>query len=237
MKYFKNYKSCIVALSGGIDSAAVLKLAVDELGADNVAAATCVNPHVFNYEIKNAELIANTLRVKWYTFTSTPSEEFFENVPDKCYYCKKSVIGEIIKIAEKYGYQAVCDGSNIDDLDDYRPGMKILKEYGVFSPLLEAGMGKKDAETIAGKIDHPDIFFNTESCAATRIKTGRITEVRLEKIEKIEDKLRYTYPGIRVRDYGETAKIEFKIKRSLTELDREVIDNVVKKFFENVEFE
>ncbi|AEI14266.1 hypothetical protein Flexsi_0587 [Flexistipes sinusarabici DSM 4947] len=236
MKYFKNYKSCIVALSGGIDSAAVLKLAVDEMGADNVAAATCINSHVFNYEIKNAELIANTLGVKWYTFTSTPSEEFFENVADKCYYCKKSVIAEIFKIAEKYGYQAVCDGSNKDDLDDYRPGMKILNEYGVFSPLLEAEMGKKDAETIAGKICNAEIFFNTESCAATRIKTGRITEARLEKIEKIEDKLRYNYPGIRVRDYGETAKIEFKIIKHLTRLDREIIENVVRKFFENVEF-
>ncbi len=236
MKYFNDYKSCIVALSGGIDSAAVLKLAVDELGADNVAAATCTNPHVFNYEIRNAELIAKTLGVKWFTFTSTPSEKFFENVTDKCYYCKKSVIGEICKIADNYGYEAVCDGSNIDDLDDYRPGMKILNEYGVFSPLLEAGMGKKDAEMIADKIDNKDIFFNTESCAATRIKTGRITEARLERIEKIEDKLRYSYPGIRVRDYGETAKIEFKSENSLTGLDREIINNVVRKFFENVEF-
>ncbi len=220
-----------------MDSASVLKLAVDELGAGNVAAATCINSYIFNYEIKNAELIANTLGVKWYTFMSSPSEEFYENVPDKCYYCKKAVIGEIIKISNKYGYQVVCDGSNVDDLGDYRPGMKVLSEYGVFSPLLEVGMGKQDAEMIACTINNPEIFFNTESCVATRIKIGRITEERLGKIKQIEDKLRYNYPGIRVRDYGEKARVEFKKEKHLTNLDKKLIEKVVKMFFGTVEFE
>lgn len=235
MKYFKNLESCIVALSGGVDSAAVLKLAVDELGSQNVAAATCTNPHVFAYEIKNAEMIAKTLKVKWFTFKASPDEKFYENVEDKCYYCKKAVMGEIIKIAKEYSYEAVCDGTNVDDLDDYRPGMKVLSEFNVFSPLLESGLSKKDAKRIASEIENEEIYFNTESCAATRIKTGMITIDRLKRIEEIEDQLRNRFPGIRVRDYEKTAKVEFKNNLDITEKDKNFISSIVKKYFKEVE--
>lgn len=235
MKYFKNFKSCIVALSGGLDSAAVLKLAVDELGSENVAAATCINPHIFTYEIKNAQLIANALKVKWFTFVAPLDKKFYENVEDRCYYCKKGVMGEIIKIAKRYNYEVVCDGTNVDDLYDFRPGMKVLKEFEIFSPLLDAGLSKEDAKGIALGIENGKIDFATESCAATRIKIGQITTNRLKRIEEIEDFFRNIFPSIRVRDYGEKAKIEFKNSLDITEKDKNYICDIVGKYFKEVE--
>jgi uncharacterized protein len=235
MKYFKNFKSCIVALSGGLDSAAVLKLAVDELGSENVAAATCINPHIFAYEIKNAQLIANALKVKWFTFVAALDKKFYENVEDRCYYCKKGIMAKIIKIAKRYNYEVVRDGTNVDDLYDFRPGMKVLKEFGIFSPLLEAGLSKEDAKGIALGIGNGEIDFATESCIATRIKIGEITTNRLKRIEEIEDFFRNLFPGIRVRDYGEKAKIEFKNSLDITEKDKNYISDIVGKYFKEVE--
>jgi len=231
-KYFENFKSCVVALSGGRDSAAVLKLAVEYLGEENVVAATCVNPNVFLYEINNAFNIAKFFNVSWIPFYVDFSEEFLNNPKDKCYYCKKGVLNKLVEIKDNIGADVVFDGTNVDDLDDYRPGLKALEELNVKSPLLENSLGKSFAKNETKILeDIAGIYFTVESCAATRIMEDKITLEKLRVVERVEDELRFKYPTIRVRLYSSKIVVEFKkapIDFSFN--DKDYVTSVIKKY-------
>ncbi|WP_188020409.1 hypothetical protein [Deferribacter autotrophicus] len=231
-KYFENFTSCLVALSGGRDSAAVLKLAVEFLGKENVFAATCVNFNVFLYEIENARRIADYFKVPWIPFYTNQSHEFLKNPKDKCYYCKKEVLKTLTVIKDKYGLDIIFDGTNTDDLKDYRPGMKALHEYSVRSPLLENNFGKKFAAEETSFLQKIGVHFTVESCAATRIMEQEITLDLLRKIELTENSLRYRYPTIRIRVLKNKIKVEFKNKISLTKNDKEIIREKINKYFD-----
>lgn len=229
--FFRQFKSGVVALSGGADSAAVLKLAVDFMGRENVKAVTCTNKHVFNYEIENARRIAATLGVSWTTFTTEVPEEFYKNTSRKCYYCKNSLLNWIELFRFDNNLDVIFDGSNIDDLSDDRPGFDAVKKHGVRSPLLETGRGKAFASETVKFFERKQIFFIDESCAATRIKEQPITSELLTKIEKMEDILRDKYPTIRTRIYPDLIKVEFKNKTNLSADDKVKITDIAAKFF------
>jgi uncharacterized protein len=224
--FFKKFNKVIVALSGGADSAAVLQLSSQFITPENILAVTCVNPHVFGYEIENARKIADSLNINWKPFTVQYSADFLKNDDLRCYYCKHEILKSIENIRKTEGFDAIFDGTNIDDLNDYRPGMKAIKEFNVFSPLKELGISKKDSLHIA-KSSFKTIYFNVESCAATRIVNKMITFEDMLKVEKIEDILRYRYPGIRVR-VSENISVEFKNKVSLKKSDLEFLSKIIK---------
>jgi len=224
--FFKRYKSAIVALSGGADSAAVLKLTCEHITLENILAVTCVNNHVFHYEIENARQIADALCVNWKPFYITYDDNFIKNDEQKCYYCKRNILAHIKKIKESEKIDVIFDGTNLDDLNDYRPGMKAVREYSVVSPLKELGLTKSDSFKIVNKT-FKNIPFYDESCIATRILNNPIQMEDIVKIEKIEDKLRDIYPGIRVR-VGEKIKVEFKKLRKLDKSDIEFLKKIIK---------
>ncbi|UOD35640.1 hypothetical protein DSN97_04780 [Deferribacteraceae bacterium V6Fe1] len=224
--FFKRFKSAIVALSGGADSAAVLKLTCEHLPPENILAVTCVNNHVFRYEIDNARLIADALCVAWKPFYIDYDDNFIKNNEQKCYYCKRSILAHINKIKKSEKIDVIFDGTNLDDLNDYRPGMKAVKEYGVVSPLKELGLTKSDSLKIVNNT-FKSIHFHDESCIATRILNNPIQSEDIIKIEKIEDRLRDIYPGIRVR-VGDNIKVEFKKLRKLDKSDIEFLKKVIK---------
>ena len=226
-RFFEKYTSALVALSGGADSAAVLKMAVDHLGAPNVIGATCVNHHVFLYEIENARRVADFFNVSWKPFYVTPHEKFLNNSELKCYYCKSNVLSSLQKYRIINGIDVIFDGTNIDDLGDFRPGLKALEEYGVLSPLKILGLGKKDALKI---LDGLPFHFTVESCIATRITRNKIDYHDMFKVEQIEDKLREKYPGIRIR-VGAEITVEFKKDLKISDRDIDFFSETINFFY------
>lgn len=227
-KFFNSYSSAVVALSGGADSSAVLKLAADYIGIKNVVAATCVNHHVFLYEIENARIISDFFSTGWKPFYISPHKKFLENDTLKCYHCKASVLSYLERYRHFNNIDVIFDGTNIDDLNDFRPGMKALEEFGIVSPLKEFELGKKDSLKILKDVP---FRFHSESCVATRISGNRIDYEDIYKIEQIENILRQNYPGIRVR-LGDEILVEFKQDIKISPLDIEFFSKIITLFYE-----
>lgn len=212
---FSKYNKAVVALSGGADSAAVLMLAAEYMGAENVAGATCINSHVFASEIDNAEKICKKLGVDHIKFTVESPPEFFRNDDDKCYYCKKAVMGGILALE---GFDVIFDGTNADDDESDRPGSRAVSELGIVSPLQIAALGK--SYTLE-KVKTLGVKFRDESCKATRL-TYEIDQKRMDRVEAFEQPLKDKMPGIRYRiDEG---YVYFKKPLILNEKDFELIN-------------
>jgi uncharacterized protein len=133
-----------------------------------------------------------------------------DNPPDRCYLCKRALFTRLIAVAEEQGFAAVLDGSNVDDLTDYRPGLRALGELGVKSPFLECGIGKEDVRRLARALGLPTWRKPTNTCLLTRIPFGR--KITMETLQRIEEAERLLldrgYDWVRVRCHGDLARIE-----------------------------
>ncbi|MEJ8553257.1 ATP-dependent sacrificial sulfur transferase LarE [Tepidibacter sp. Z1-5] len=204
-------KNLTVAFSGGVDSTFLLTVAKDVLN-ENVLAVT-VNAFVHtNKEIKESIEYANKIDVK-HTVLNIKDiniQEFIDNVPQRCYFCKKEIFTQIIKISNKNKIINIADGSNIDDLSDFRPGMKALKELGIMSPLKEAGLTKQEIRDLSKMLDIPTWNKPSFACLASRIPYNhKITQQKLQMVEKSEEFIsQLGFKQFRVRHHGEIARIE-----------------------------
>lgn len=204
----------IVAFSGGVDSALLLKAAKDALNAPGtkllaVTARSSTYPSTeFDAARKIAEGIEAPHRVIYSEELDIPG--FSDNTPERCYFCKGELFGILAGMAAKEGYNAVCDGSNVDDGRDYRPGRKAAAERGVRSPLAEAGMTKEDVRFHARKLGLPNWDKPSAACLASRFPYGtRITGEKLTQVEKAEELIRSAgFRQVRVRHHDKTARIE-----------------------------
>ncbi len=203
--------SLIVAFSGGIDSSVLLKIAHQEVPG-KLLAVMAVPEMVEEKDREEALELAEELGVSL-RLLHTPQMErscFTENSPQRCYHCKNNLIESLSKIAEEEGYMAIADGTNADDMLKDRPGLKALEEWGVRSPLAEAGLDKKDVRELARKegLKRPD--RPSTSCLATRIPYyEEITQEKLSQIRDSESFLRSLgLDELRVRYHGEVARIE-----------------------------
>ena len=138
------------------------------------------------------------------------SGDFSANPADRCYFCKRELLGKILDLARSRGVDAVYDATNVDDLSDYRPGRKALEESGVASPLLEAGFTKKDVRLLSRRLGLPSWDKPANPCLASRVPYGTpITEETLDKIRDGEAFIRKLgFPIVRLRHHGEMARIE-----------------------------
>lgn len=203
-----------VALSGGVDSSVLVGAAAEILGAINVLAVTVAAPLVPAADHSDASEAACNAGVE-HMIIHTGDElldnfVFRENPPDRCYHCKQLIFNEIFNAAQARGIQYVCDGTNVDDLQQYRPGLKALKEMGVISPLAAAGLTKDDVRELA-KTYAPNVAVKPSmACLATRIPHGvAITKEALDRIDKAESRLRAEGFGqLRVRDHQGLARVE-----------------------------
>jgi len=207
----KGYGKVAVAFSGGVDSSFLLKVASDTLGGDVIAVTldTVVCPGT---EKENAadlckELGVEQLVIPYDVFTT---EEFGKNSPDRCYYCKKAMFEVLKSAVEEKGFTTVVEGSNQDDNDDYRPGLKALEEVGIKSPLMEAGLTKADIRELSRRLKLRTWDKPAFACLASRIAYGEeITEEKLYMIESAEEFLLETgLKQMRVRMHGTMARIE-----------------------------
>jgi len=138
------------------------------------------------------------------------NENIMKNPPDRCYHCKLTVFSLIKETAKRYGIENVADGSNADDVGDYRPGMRALKELGILSPLMDVGLKKEEIRRLSKDLGLPTWNKPALACLATRIPYNtRITDKALSMIEEGEDFLRSLgFIQVRLRHLDNTAKIE-----------------------------
>ncbi len=212
-----------VALSGGVDSALLLRAAADALGREHVIAVTVRSACISQNEQEDAAAFCARQGIRQIVidFPVLEVPGFADNAPDRCYVCKRAMLEAMIKTAAAEGFTAIVEGSNLDDDDDDRPGSRALAELGIRSPLRSAGLGKAQIRTIARELGLEVWSKPALACLATRIATGeRITEEKLKMVERAERfLLERGFRQVRVRVHGSLARIEVEpeaIDRLLT---------------------
>lgn len=207
----KGLNSVLVAFSGGVDSS-VLLAAANETLKDKCLAVTFVSPLGTKEEKSAALKIAKIIGAK-HEFIETDElnlADFKKNPADRCYVCKKHKFLILKDMAKKGGFAAVLEGSNADDLSDFRPGMKAISELGIRSPLCEAGLSKDEIRLLAKKFGLPVWDKPANPCLVTRIPVGApITQKKLRRIEESEKLIKsFGFKMCRVRDFGDYASLE-----------------------------
>jgi len=204
--------SVVIAFSGGVDSTLLLRVAVDVLGADQVLALTATSPTYPQFEFEEACKLAQAFGVKQLVVESNELEipGFAENDRLRCYHCKSELFSLCRDKARELGYRAILDGSNRDDLSDYRPGRKAAEELEVRSPLLEAGLTKAEVRSLSRELGLPTAEKQAFACLSSRFPYGtRITAERLEQVDRCETFLRHQgIRNYRVRYHDSIARIE-----------------------------
>lgn len=207
----KKAGSLTVAFSGGVDSTFLLRVAADVLG-ERVIAVTAKSSTYPEREFKEAEAFARRLGVKHIVIFSEELEieGFADNPADRCYFCKHELFGKVVDIAKQYGMAFVADGSNVDDVGDYRPGMRAVKELSVISPLKAAGLTKQDIRDLSKELGLPTWDKQAFACLASRFPYGqKITREKLAMIDQAEQFLiDLGFRQVRVRHHGDLARIE-----------------------------
>ena len=220
--------SAAVAFSGGVDSSFLCHAATDALG-DRAIAVTIVSPMLPKSEIDCAGAVARQVGIQHIAIEENEIEEdVAANPRERCYFCKKREFGRIIEAAQERGFAAVLDGSNVDDLGDYRPGLKALEELGVASPLREAGLTKADIRELSRRLGLPTWDKPAFACLASRIPYGEhIDSAKLSRIERAEDYLRSLgFRQFRVRSHGDIARIEAAPEERRRFFDETALDNI-----------
>jgi len=217
----------LVAFSGGVDSTLLLKVASDVLGK-NVLAVIAASETYPGKEIENAEKLARRLKVRHKVISTheLDNPDFLSNPPERCYHCKRELFGTLASIAREEGICLVLDGSNHDDLLDFRPGARAAKELGVRSPLREAGLTKAEIRELSRHLKLPTWDKPSLACLASRFPYDTRIEVKsLKRIGAAEDFLRELgFRQVRVRHHGPVARVEVEptefsrfLKKGLTE--------------------
>lgn len=208
----KDMNSVIVALSGGIDSPFLLKVAHDVL-ENKAVAGTAVSYIYPSWEINEAREFAKEIGAEHVEIEYDPLldvEEFKNNPINRCYICKKAVFSRLVEFANETGINYVVDGTNAEDLKDYRPGLKAVEELGVKSPLLMAGLTKEDIRALAKEMGLKFYDKPSYACLATRIPyNDEINKIKLKMIDMAEIYLiGKGFKNVRVRCHGDIARIE-----------------------------
>ena len=232
----KKLDNAILAFSGGVDSALVLKVAHDILG-DNVIAVTADSPSLPRRELEETKKISKQIGAKHLIINTeeTKNENYLKNPSNRCYYCKSELYSKLMEISAKTGIKNILNGTNYDDLSDYRPGLIAADENNVISPLKEAKLTKKDVRELAKHFGLEIWDKPSSPCLSSRVPYGNeITMKKLAMIEEAENFLKdFGIRELRVRHFGNLARID------VNETDKSTINNnlqLIEKRFNQIGF-
>ncbi len=201
-----------VAFSGGVDSAVMLKAAVETLGPDNVVAVTGRSASLADREYADACAIAECIGARHVILDTNEFEnvDYVSNPQNRCYFCKTTLYQIMASYRTAHGYDTTLSGTNADDLGDWRPGLKAAEEHGVRAPLCEAGLTKSDVRALARRFDLPSAEKPASPCLSSRVPYGQtVTPQKLQRIERGEALLRDRgFSDCRVRHHEDLARIE-----------------------------
>jgi uncharacterized protein len=210
--FAKNGDRVMVALSGGVDSA-VVALAARKALDNNAIAITADYKTLADEELVAARQVAKEIGIAHMVieYDELENPEFVKNDGMRCYHCRSELGQHLADEAKKTGVALIVDGTNVDDLADYRPGIRALRENGVRSPMVEVGIGKSEIREIAKNFGLSVSDKPSNACLASRIPTGsKVTYEKLQRIENAEIVVKTIFGvrQVRVRDHGELVRIE-----------------------------
>ena len=204
-------ESVIVAYSGGVDSTLLAVVAHQTLGR-RALAVTAVSPALAARELAEARSLAKRFGLAHQTISTNEMEQegYLANSPQRCYFCKTELYSQLSRMAEREGYAWVANGTNTDDLGDYRPGLQAATEHKARSPLVEAGLSKEMVRSLAKHLDIPIWDKPAQPCLSSRIPYG--TPVSLETLSKIEQAEDFLHSiglrEVRARHHDRVCRIE-----------------------------
>ncbi|MBI4823174.1 MAG: ATP-dependent sacrificial sulfur transferase LarE [Nitrospirae bacterium] len=208
----KDMESALLAYSGGVDSTLLLKAL--SLSGITCLAVTSNSETMPSDDMLNAIFMAKAMGIELRTIKTNEleNEDYLRNPPERCFYCKNELFSLLKDIAQKEGYNFVIDGSNLDDLKDYRPGRTANVKHEIRSPLIEAGFRKTEIREISKELGLPTWNKPSSPCLSSRFPYGmRITPDALKQVASAEGFLKSMgFKELRVRHLGDTARIELK---------------------------
>ena len=240
LNWFDDKNTVLVALSGGVDSALVAYAAYARLGKSAIA-ITADYKTLAQEELEYAKKISSEIGIKHIVieYNELDNESFVKNDNKRCFYCRSELSEHLLEIAKEFGSDMIVDGTNIDDLGDYRPGVLALRENGIRSPLAETEFSKKMVRETAKNVSLSVYDKPSNSCLASRIPWGQsVTAERLARIE-IGEKIVKQLTGakqVRVRDMNGIAKIEVGVDE-LSLLENNTVLQKIKDQLKLISFE
>jgi uncharacterized protein len=206
------YKNAVIAFSGGVDSTFLARVARDVYG-DNLLLITATSKTYPFYELDEAKSLGELLGIKHRIIISEEMNipGYTDNSPDRCYFCKSELFGKIKYLASEEGWEAVFDGSNAEDMKDFRPGMKAKHEKGVISPLADADFTKADIRKFSEEFNLPTANKQSYACLGSRFPYGeKITVTKLDRLTMAELEVRKLgFSQFRIRSHENLARFEF----------------------------
>ena len=210
--FMKSMQHCVVAYSGGVDSAVVAKIAALVLG-ERAKAVMAVSPSVATGEVESAKTLAEEIGIDFHLIHTSEMEDprYLKNDERRCYYCKQGLYLALKEFVREFPHTTIANGTNTDDLGDYRPGLEAARELRVVSPLVEAGLNKQNVRQLAKQWNLSVWDKPATPCLSSRIAYGEsVTPERLRMVDLAETYLRsHGFRELRVRYHaGDLARIE-----------------------------
>ena len=231
--WFEDKNRVIVALSGGVDSALVAYSAYQKLGSSAIA-VTADYKTLSQEELKTSKQICSEIGISQILldYNELENEEFVKNDSNRCFHCRQELGTHLLDLAKHHNIEFIVDGTNLDDLGEYRPGIEALKQKGIRSPLVENNLTKIEIREIAKSVGLSVYDKPSNSCLASRIPWGqKITSERLLRIEYGETIVKQItkLKQVRVRDLNGIAKLEVEKEKIFVLNNGEILDKITKK--------